>query len=167
MGRTVLTATTDDKPAAEGVGGHGVFTYALLAALGEAQSDKDGLIGVAELASFVDRRVPELSYDAFKIRQVPQMKIVGSNFPLARKVAVLAGRGGKSEQVVPTRPTHVLIAPAQVRQAANDNAPTLIELPPGTQIRLVETANGWILVARDGKRLGYVREDAKALLTLQ
>jgi hypothetical protein len=41
--------------------------------------DRDDLIGVTELASYVDRRVPELSYEAFKIRQVPQMKIVGSN----------------------------------------------------------------------------------------
>jgi hypothetical protein len=36
--------------------------------------DRDDLIGVTELASYVDRRVPELSYEAFKIRQVPGRK---------------------------------------------------------------------------------------------
>ena len=39
VGRTVLTATTDDKPAAEGYRGHGVFTYALLTALAGADAE--------------------------------------------------------------------------------------------------------------------------------
>jgi WD40 repeat protein len=166
MGRTVLTATTDDKPAAEGVGGHGVFTYALLEGLGEAQTDPDGLIGVTELASFVDRKVPELSYEAFKIRQVPQMKIVGSNFPIARKLALQIEGTAKPEPEIPIKPTHVLIAPTAVHADAADVAPVVLQLQPGTQVRLVQTAaGGWALIARDGKKVGYVED--KALLTLQ
>jgi hypothetical protein len=68
-----------------------VFTYALLEGIGAGDADSNGLIEVTELASYVDRRVPDLSFEAFKQRQVPQMKIVGSNFPLAAKTAVLSG----------------------------------------------------------------------------
>jgi WD40 repeat protein len=165
MGRTVLTATTDDKPAAEGVGGHGVFTYALLAGLGNAQVDRDGLIGVTELASYVDRRVPELSYEAFKIRQVPQMKIVGSNFPIAHRVTILPSAPSDQSAPIPTIPTHVVIASATVREAASSGAPSVLNLTPGTQVRLVETDGGWVLIARDGKKIGYV--EANVLLGLQ
>jgi hypothetical protein len=38
-------------------------------------------------------------------------------------------------------------------------------LTAGTQVRLMESAGGWVLVARDSKKLGYV--DAKAILALQ
>ena len=81
MGRTVLTASTDDAPALEGYRGHGVFTYALLDAFGGADLNGDGLIDVTELAGHIDQQVPELSVQAFKKRQVPQMKIVGIEFP--------------------------------------------------------------------------------------
>jgi WD40 repeat protein len=165
MGRTVLTATTDDKPAAEGVGGHGVFTYALLKAIGEAQADSDGLIGVTELASYVDRSVPELSYAAWKIRQVPQMRIIGSNFPIVRKISVLTEEGAQTELSIPVKPTHVVIATAAVHSTASESTPTVVELSAGTQVRLVEASGEWVLVAREGKRLGYVQ--ANALLGLQ
>ncbi|MCK1386175.1 caspase family protein, partial [Bradyrhizobium sp. 21] len=39
MGRTMLTATTDSKPAIEGYRGHGVFTYTLLAGLDAADAN--------------------------------------------------------------------------------------------------------------------------------
>jgi hypothetical protein len=107
--------------------------------------------GSTELASFEDRKVPELSYEAFKIHQVPQMKIVGSNFPIARKIAVLRGDATITGQTIPTRPTHVVITPAQVRQSASDTAPVTVELSVGTQVHLVENSAGWTLVARDGK----------------
>src|SRR5262249_49170480 len=86
MGRTVLTATTDSKPALEGYRGHGAFTYTLLAGLDAADANGDGVIDVTELAQYVDRRLPDLTNDAFRLRQVPQMSIVRSNFPLASRV---------------------------------------------------------------------------------
>ncbi len=165
MGRTVLTATTDDRPAAEGYRGHGVFTYTLLAALNDADSNSDGLIDVLELANFVDRQVPILTYDAWKMRQVPQMKIVGSNFPLVSKTALLPATNDPGIASIPTMPTHVVIEKAPVRQTADGLGQPSNELPAGTQVRLVEISNGWVLVARDGKRLGYI--EAKALATLQ
>ena len=42
MGRTVLSASTDDAPALEGYRGHGVFTYAVLDALGAADTNGNG-----------------------------------------------------------------------------------------------------------------------------
>jgi len=42
MGRSVLTASTDDTPALEGYRGHGVFTYALLEAIDQADVHPDG-----------------------------------------------------------------------------------------------------------------------------
>ena len=104
MGRTVLSASTDDAPALEGYRGHGVFTYAVLDALGAADTNGNGTIEVTELASFVDQKVPELSYEAFRQRQVPQMKIVGSNFTLSNKVAV-AAKDEASVDAVPSKPT--------------------------------------------------------------
>lgn len=165
MGRTVLTATTDKEPAAEGYRGHGVFTYTLLSALGEADNNGDGVIDVLEIADYVDKRVPVLTYDTWKVRQVPQMKIVGSNFPLVSKTALLPAVSDGPIAVIPAKPTHVVIAPAQVRQTASETAPLIIQLTAGTQVRLIKSAGSWVLVARDGKRLGYV--EAKAIAALQ
>jgi hypothetical protein len=38
-------------------------------------------------------------------------------------------------------------------------------LAPGTQVRLVEIKDGWTLIARDGRAIGYV--EPKALAGLQ
>lgn len=164
MGRTMLTATTDSKPAVEGYRGHGVFTYTLLAGLDAADANNDGVIDVTELAQYVDRRLPDLTFDAFRLRQVPQMSIVGSNFPLASKVALLPA-GNPSVTSIPTKPTHVVVAPADVKTDADQAASTLSQLTPGAQVYLMRTENGWTLVARNGQKLGYVRENT--LLRLQ
>jgi WD40 repeat protein/uncharacterized caspase-like protein len=163
MGRSVLTATTDDKPAFEGVGGHGVFTYALLQALREAPSDSDGLIDVMELASYVDRRVPEISYEAFQMRQVPQAKIVGSNFPLSHRLSPEATDNGKLEKIS-RDPSHVVIRSANAFESASTSAKVTIVLTPGTQVRMLTTSNGWVLIARDGSKVGFVQESALAAL---
>lgn len=169
MGRTVLAASTDDEPALEGYRGHGVFTYALLDALGRADRDTNEAIEVTELAAYVDRVVPELSYAAFKVRQVPQMSLTGSDFPVGRITALLSEQlpagAAADEPRVPRQSTHVLIAVAAIREAAAANSPVVIELPAGSQVRVVKTAGGWTLIARDGEALGYV--ESEALLRLQ
>jgi uncharacterized caspase-like protein len=90
VARTIIAATTSEGAAAEGYRGHGLFTYAVLKALGDAQTGVDGLIHAYELASYVDRAVPQLGYDAWRVRQVPQIKIVGQNFALVSKLDVLS-----------------------------------------------------------------------------
>jgi WD40 repeat protein len=166
-GRTFLTATTDDAPALEGFHGHGVFTYALLDALDHADVNHDGLIEISELADYVDQKVPDYSYEAFKLRQIPQRSIVGNNFAVTNKTEVMAAApdGAAGEMSIPTKPTHVVIAPVDVKISASDAAVTVTHLAPGVQVRLLETANGWVLIARDGQKLGYVAD--KSLLGLQ
>jgi hypothetical protein len=39
------------------------------------------------------------------------------------------------------------------------------ELPAGSQVTLVQSEGQWVIVARDGKRIGYVEE--RTLLRLQ
>ena len=91
------------------------------------------------------------------------MKIMGSNFPLAAKTAVL-GIEAPAAAAIPTKPTHVVIVPSPVHEAPGADSTTLQQLVPGAQVVLIETANGWTLVARDGKKLGYVEEKALARL---
>jgi WD40 repeat protein len=160
-GRTFLTATTDDAPALEGFRGHGVFTYALLDALDHADINKNGLIEVSELADYIDQKVPDYSFEAFKLRQVPQRSIVGNNFSLTNKTEVLAETPPSPKtDLIPTKPTHVVIMPVDVRSAANETASTVNHLTSGMQVRLIEATNGWVLIARDGQKIGYVRGSA-------
>lgn len=162
MGRTVLSAATEDAPALEGYRGHGVFTYALLEALGGADANANGKIEVTELASFIDQKVPEISYEAFKQRQVPQMKIVGSNFAVSDKLAVLPMAGEAGAEPPPSKPTHVVLAPTDVFAEANAAGAATSELVPGTAVALVRSEQGWVLIAKDGKPLGYVPEASLA-----
>ncbi|MGY2995051.1 caspase family protein [Mesorhizobium sp. URHB0026] len=165
MGRTVLSASTNDAPALEGYRDHGVFTYAVLDALGYADTNRDGLIEVTELAAAVDKMVPDISYAAFKLRQVPQMSIVGSDFALTNEVAVLtiatpppSAVAAPSEAPIPDTPTHVVIAVAAVHELGDEASPIVTQLTPGTQVRLIESGSGgWAVVARQGQRLGYVK----------
>src|SRR6202048_4676277 len=126
-GRTFLTATTDDAPALEGDRGHGVFTYALLDALEHADVNKNGLIEVSELADYIDQKVPDLSFEAFRLRQIPQRTIVGNNFALTNKMVVLTAANAErvsisapangtlsTDTAIPTKPTHVVITSSPI-----------------------------------------------------
>jgi WD40 repeat protein len=173
MGRTVLSASTDDTPALEGYRGHGVFTYALLDGLDFADTNGNGLIEVTELAAYVDQKVPELSFEAFKLRQIPQMKIVGNSFPIASRIAVLPSAGApmsptavNTPAAIPNKATHVVKGlTAIIRQSPEANSSVVIELTEGMQVTLIETIGDWVLVAREGKRLGYTEQTA--LMRLQ
>lgn len=155
MGRTVLSAATDEAPALEGYKGHGVFTYALLDALNRSDANKNDLIEVTELAGHVDAQVPDISHKAFGFRQVPQMKIVGSNFPLVKRTAALTHTETASP-AIPTKPSHFVAKPAEIFVEPDNSGTTLEKLKPGTAVTLIKTEQGWSLIARDGKLLGYV-----------
>jgi WD40 repeat protein/uncharacterized caspase-like protein len=163
-GATVLTATTDDTPAAEGYHGHGVFTYALLSAFANADANGDGFIDVQELANYVITEVPALTEAAWQMRQVPQMNVVGSIYPLVAKTSLLSA-AEEPTVTLPSAPTHVVIAVSTVRQFASAASAAVIELKPGMQVRVMETSGGWILVAREGKKLGYI--EARTVAGLQ
>lgn len=176
-GRTFLTATTDDAPALEGYRGHGVFTYALLEALDHGDVNGNGLIEISELADYVDRKVPDLSFEAFKLRQIPQRSIVGSNFALTNKVAVLSAQTrapgtlpaqpGSLKGAIAAKPTHIVVSasPLEVFDSVPPDGSTgraIQKLEMGTPVAVIETVGGWALVARDGKQLGYTARDRLA-----
>jgi hypothetical protein len=163
MGRTVLSASTDDKPALEGYRGHGVFTYALLDALEHGDTNGDGYVEVTELAGYVDNEVPDISMKAFNFRQVPQMKLMGSDFPLAKPTAFLDDTLAGLGPVIPSKPTHVVIQATEVFAAPHAGI-SIQKLEPGTLVALIRTEQGWTLVARNGSILGFVAEEELAPL---
>jgi WD40 repeat protein len=85
-GVAVLASAGQDQLATEfGKLGHGVFTYALLKALGgEADgSPKDGKITVKELEAYLNDQVPELTKRYRGKRQDPNSWTRGQDFPIA------------------------------------------------------------------------------------
>ncbi len=84
-GWAVLAATSDSQKATEGYQGYGVFTYAILEGLkGKADNpkDKDGVIGIDELAKFVRSKVPEITMKEYGYTQIPMPLIHGYPFPI-------------------------------------------------------------------------------------
>ena len=84
-GRATIVASTDVQPAAEGYQGHGVFTYVLLQGLRHADAkygNRDGYTGLFELAAYVGDQVPNITMNAFNFEQIPQVHMVGTDFPI-------------------------------------------------------------------------------------
>lgn len=160
MGRTILSASTDDAPALEGYRGHGVLTFALLDALGRADDNGNATIEVTELAGWLDRTVPEISQAAFGLRQVPQMSIRGSDFALGASVAVLS-----DEETFPTTLTHVALPGAALLDGPG-GAPVGV-IPEGAMLGVyrIEEKDGFARIAKDGKAMGWVA--AGSLMALQ
>jgi WD40 repeat protein len=166
MGRTVLSASTATAPALEGYRNHGVYTYALLESLEKADFKHDGLITDTEIAEYVANRVPELSYQAFSFRQIPQMKIVGSSFPVAKPTDVLDidTAPTATPATLSTIPTHVATRSLDVLATPSADGVVVRTLAPGTAVSVLLTDNGWDLIAKDGVQLGYVLANGLALL---
>jgi hypothetical protein len=85
-GRATIVASKDDQPALEGFKGHGIFTYVLLSGLKEADTRNgncDRLTSIHEIAAYVDENVPDITFKAFGYEQVPQLNMMGRDFPIA------------------------------------------------------------------------------------
>jgi WD40 repeat protein len=165
-GRTILAASTDSQPALEGYHGHGVFSYVVMEALQKAQTNANGLIEITGLISYIDDRVPDITSQVFHQSQFPQNKMLGSNFAIAKPIAMaLTGTEppGEAAQLTdpatPTKPTHVVITPADVFTVAGGQNFPVERLPAGTLLSLVKTEQGWMLMAKEGKMVGYVASD--------
>ena len=85
----------------------------------------------------------------------------GFEFHPQNKVAV-AAKDEASVDAVPSKPTHVVIAPVDVFGAAGTEGAAVSKLAPGSLVALVRTERGWVLIAKDGKSLGYVAEGSLA-----
>jgi WD40 repeat protein len=85
-GRATIAAATASQPAVEGYKGYGVFTYAILQALRQADTtvgNGDGYTGLFEIAAYVNARVPEIAMKEFGFEQTPTSSTLGADFPLA------------------------------------------------------------------------------------
>lgn len=155
MGRTILSAATDDAPALEGYQGHGVMTWALLDGIGAGDSNGNATIEVTELASHLDLKVPEISSAAFGFRQVPQMSIKGSDFAIGSAVAVLAD----APESFPATLSHVVAGGTPVLDAPGGQVVQTIPEGVFFGVFLIEETGGFARVAKDGKALGWVAAD--------
>ena len=160
VGRTILTASTDTKPALEGYRQHGLFTYVLLEAFAKGDADGDNQVEVGEMIGYVDERLPELSEAAFGYRQVPQHHSRGSIFALGRPVTVLS----ETEELIPRTPTHVVISEADVIETPGDPLSVIETFAPGVTVRVVEQTDAWVRIAVNGVRIGWVETARLAML---
>jgi WD40 repeat protein len=82
-GRATIVAATEEQMALEGVKGHGAFTYVLLQALQRADRNGDGVTSFFEIAQYVDEQVPRITREEFGYEQIPQVNLVGNDFPIS------------------------------------------------------------------------------------
>lgn len=161
MGRTILSASTDDAPALEGYRGHGVMTWSLLDAMASADTNGNATIEVTELASYLDVKVPEISASAFGFRQVPQMSIKGSDFALGAAVTVL----GDAPESFPATLSHVVAGGTPVTDAPGGAEVMVIDAGVFFGVFRIEERDGFARIAKDGRALGWV--PVQALVPLQ
>lgn len=85
-GRVVLAAAGDQRMALESPNSQrGIYTDALLRALaGQADANRDGQVGVREVADFVETEVQRITRELFNYEQTPMSELRGQNFPLSR-----------------------------------------------------------------------------------
>jgi hypothetical protein len=155
-GRTTLAASLDDQPALEGYRGHGVFTFALLDALARGDLNGNGLIEVTELIEHVDGLVPEITFKKWLRRQIPRSLFQGTNFALVRQVPEIAP--APDDVIISTSPTHVTTELLQIFKEAGGRGDVVLQLDPFTTVTLVKSEHGWVLIAKEGKTLGYAPE---------
>ena len=109
-------------------------------------------VEVNELAAYVYAQVTELSQKVFKQRQAPQMKIT-ANYPLAKQTRVLRD---ELTPVAETKPIYQVAQAAQLQIQPATGATVVRSLSAKTPVTVIESRNGWSLVASEGKPLGYV-----------
>jgi WD40 repeat protein len=88
--RAVIAATSAGNVALEGYGDHGVFTWAVLDALKNADYDQNGLVDVTDIAMHVKKLVPKITEQKFGYRQVPMQDTPGEPFAVAKPLAPAA-----------------------------------------------------------------------------
>jgi WD40 repeat protein/uncharacterized caspase-like protein len=169
VGRTVFMAASSEDVANEGYNRHGLLTYAILEGLAKAGDGTSPMIDLYDLSKYVQAKVPQYARDIKKCYddhgqqrcQRPQV-LPGSNdysvVPRYRKIlARLEADGGPA---IPTKPTHMVVATADLLEQAARGSPITRQLPAGTLVTVIEPVEGgWAHVAQDGKAIGYVREE--------
>ncbi len=153
-GRSVIAAARN--AAIEGYKGHGVLTYAILEALAKSEGSSEHVY-VMDVATHVDRKVPEFSQLLTGEPQYPHNKIEG-NFPIGVRSAGLTPLSTE----IPVAPTHALRRDEILRETPAVNAPGTRTIEEGEQVRVVEWVGdgGWAKIAVAGQPMGYLPRDA-------
>lgn len=151
-GRSIMAASGGSQEALEGYHGHGLFTYEVLDAINNADGDHNGTIELNELAAYVYAEVSEVSQRIFKQRQVPQMKLT-ANYSLAKQMRILQD---ETRPVASAKPTYQVSQAAQLQVQPGLGATVVRSLSAKTGVTVLESKNGWSLIASEGKPLGYV-----------
>ena len=141
----------------------GCLTYTILEELTKPEGSGAEEVTLTKLAAYVYDQVPKISQRVFGERQQPH-NTIADDFPLGERVAAVA-KPELEPAIISKTPTHVLIRTERVREKAESDALGERSLATGTQVRVIELRNGWAIVAREGKKLGFVPEEA--LLRLQ
>jgi hypothetical protein len=118
-------------------------------------------IKVGMLADYVEERVPDITKSVWGIPQRPMRKLSGNDFPIGFRTAGLLPAAGED---IPSEPTHVLIRNEIVREMPAPDAPGGLTLDAGSQVRVVDFVGDFAVIARAGKKLGYVPKEAIATL---
>jgi hypothetical protein len=159
-GRAIFMAASGLQAALEGYRNHGLFTYALLEAIGKADKDK---VQLHYLADYVRDRVPELSRDqkSCEIRDMKeycQQPIVDigatPDYPIVPSYPkALAMLGADA---IPLKPTHVVIAAAELFETPERGVRSGGQIQDGEEVTVVKVEGGLAQIAQDGKLLGFV-----------
>jgi hypothetical protein len=96
--------------------------------------------------------VSELSQKVFKQRQVPQMRIT-ANYPLAKQTRILQD---ETTPVAAAAPTVQVSQAAQLQVRPGVGATVVRSLSAKTAVTVLDSRDGWSLIASDGKPIGYV-----------
>ncbi len=164
-GRTIFMAAGEEQSAIEGYRNHGVFTYALLEGFANAGSAEQ--VQLYDLAAYVQSRVPALSRElnaceARGEQEYCQRPVVALGhtpdypvLPRYRKVLAMLGAGAPE---ISRKPTHAVLAAADLLETASRGAPVKRTLKPGELVTVIRSEAGWAHVAQDGRALGYVEE---------
>jgi WD40 repeat protein/uncharacterized caspase-like protein len=151
-GRSILTASNGSQEALEGYHGHGLFTYEVLDAINYGDSDRNGTVDVSELAAYVYARVSELSLKVFGQRQAPQMKVT-RNYPLMKQTRILQD---ETPPVAEAKPSFKVTQTARLQIKPSSGATVVRSLSAKTAVTVIESRDGWSLIASEGKPIGYV-----------
>jgi uncharacterized caspase-like protein len=151
-GRSIITASAGTQEANEGFHGHGLFTFELLDAINRGDSDRNGTIEVTELAAYVFAQVSQQSMKSFNKAQVPQMKIAGS-YPLTKQMRILAD---DAMPIAEAKPTFQVSQASDLQVQPGTGGAVVRSLLAKSPVTVLETKNGWSLIASGGKPIGYV-----------
>jgi hypothetical protein len=91
--------------------------------------------------------------------QKPRVSMLSRDYPLVPRYPQILARLGATGEVTSRKPTHALMAAADLLEQASRGALVTRQLPRGAQVTLIKAEDGWAHVAQDGKPIGYVRED--------